>query len=345
MDSTILMFLVQDGVVNGAVYALLGVALVLVFTVTRVVFIPQGAFVAYGGLTMAALEAGRTPGTAWLLLVMGVVAAGMELSRRWGTSSPRVMARILAVDIGVPCGLLAVSLWLPGHGLGQWANILLTFALVIPIGPVLYRIAFQPLADASVLVLFIVAVGIDLTMTGLGLVFFGPEGYRTEVFSAAAFSVGPLNISAQSIWIVAMAAMLLGGLFVFFERTLLGKALRASAVNRRGARLVGIPTSLSGRTAFGLAAFIGCLSGLLIAPVTTIYFDTGFMVGLKGLIGAIIGGLISYPVTAVAALVVGLLEAFSSFEASAFKEVIIFTVIIPVLLWRSLTRPHVEDEE
>ena len=94
-----------------------------------------------------------------------------------------------------------------------------------------------------------------------------------------------------------------------------------------------------------MAAFIGALSGVLIAPITTIYYDTGFLIGLKGFVAAIIGGLASYPLAAAGALVVGLLEAFASFWASAYKEVIVFTLIIPVLLWRSLTSRHVEEEE
>src|SRR3546814_11382624 len=76
---------------------------------------------------------------------------------------------------------------------------------------------------------------------------------------------------------------------------------------------------------FTLAAAIGALSGMLIAPVTTVYYDTGFLIGLKGFVAAIFGGLISYPVAAGGALFVGILEAFSSFWASAYKEVIVFT--------------------
>ena len=102
---------------------------------------------------------------------------------------------------------------------------------------------------------------------------------------------------------------------------------------------------MAGRLAFGMAALIGALSGVLIAPLTTIYFDSGFLIGLKGFVAAIIGGLVSYPLTVAAALVVGLVEAFSSFWASSFKEVIVFTVILPILLWRSLRSTHYEDEE
>ncbi|MBR7539506.1 hypothetical protein KC221_25310, partial [Mycobacterium tuberculosis] len=66
MDATIFLFLMQDGIINGAVYALVALALVLVFAVTRVILIPQGEFVAFAALTAAALENGRLPGTVWL---------------------------------------------------------------------------------------------------------------------------------------------------------------------------------------------------------------------------------------------------------------------------------------
>jgi len=95
---------------------------------------------------------------------------------------------------------------------------------------------------------------------------------------------------------------------------------------------------------FTLAAAIGACSGILISPITTVYYDSGFLIGLKGFVGAIIGGLASYPMAAAGAILVGLLESYSSFWASAFKEVIVFTLIIPVLLWRSLTTRHVEEE-
>ena len=83
MDFSIASILMLDGVTNGAVYALLGLATVLVFTVTRVIFIPQGEFVAYGALTLAMLQTGKVPGTVWLLLIMAALAALMEAWRRW----------------------------------------------------------------------------------------------------------------------------------------------------------------------------------------------------------------------------------------------------------------------
>lgn len=345
MNATIALFLAQDGVINGAIYALLGVTLVLVFAVTRVIFVPQGEFVAWGALTIAALEAGTVPGTAWLLAALGLAAAGLEIAREHDTMTARRIGTMAIRDIAAPLALLAAVVWLAPMRLGLLANVVLTLAVLVPLGPLLYRIAFQPLADATVLVLFIASIGVHFALVGLGLVFFGAEGVRTTPFLDATFPVGPMRVKAQSLWVLAVAALVLAGLYCFFERTLTGKALRATAVNRLGARLVGIPVRSTGRTAFALAAAIGALSGVLIGPLTTIYYDSGFLIGLKGFVAAIFGGLVSYPLTALAAVLVGLLESYSAFFASAFKEVIVFSLIIPVLLWRSFATVHDDEED
>ena len=154
-----------------------------------------------------------------------------------------------------------------------------------------------------------------------------------------------LNISAQSLLVIAASVLAMLILWLFFDRSLYGKALRATAINRLGARLVGIRTELAGMISFTLAALLGALSGLLIAPITTIYYDTGFLFGLKGFVGAILGGMASYPLAVVGALVLGLLEAGASFAASQFKESLVFSIIIPPLIWLSLRSRHVEQEE
>ncbi len=345
MNATIAMFLAQDGIISGAIYALLGVTLVLVFAVTRVIFVPQGEFVAWGALTIAALEAGTIPGTAWLLAVLGATAAVLEIVRERSSLTISAIAAIALRDVAAPLAVLGFVVWTAPMKLGLAYQVLVALALLVPMGPLIYRLAFQPLADASVLVLFIASIGVHFTLVGLGLVFFGAEGVRNAPFIDASFPLGPLMVKAQSVWVVIVTALVLAGLYLFFERTMAGKALRATAVNRLGARLVGIPVRATGRYAFALAAAIGALSGILIGPLTTIYYDTGFLIGLKGFVAAIIAGLASYPATALAALFVGLLESYSAFFASAFKEVIVFSLLIPVLLWRSFAGGHHDDEE
>jgi branched-chain amino acid transport system permease protein len=345
MNSTVALFLAQDGIINGSVYALVGVTLVLLFAVTRVIFVPQGEFVAWGALTVAALEAGNVPGTAWLLMGLGISAAILDLLRDRQVLAVNRIRKILLLDIALPAVLLALVIWVAPLKLGLIVNILVTVALMVPMGPLVYRIAFQPLADATVLVLFITAIGVHFALTGLGLVFFGAEGVRTTPFVDAVLPVGPMMVKAQSLGVLFVTAVALVSLYLFFERTMLGKTLRATAVNRLGARLVGIPVRMTGQMAFALAAMIGAVSGILIGPLTTISYDTGFLIGLKGFVAAIIAGLSSYPLTALAALLVGLLESYSAFFASAFKEVIVFSIIIPVLLWRSIASGHQHDDE
>jgi branched-chain amino acid transport system permease protein len=338
------LLLLQDGLVNGAVYALLALALVVVFSVTRVILVAQGEFVAFGGLTLAALQAGRVPGTWWLLAALALPVAALELRAAFRARSGRAAARALAAWVGWPA---AAGLLLARGGVAAWPlplQIALALAVVVPLGPAVYRLAFEPLAGASVLVLLITSVAVHLALVALGLLAFGAEGSRTPAFSEARFEWGGVPVSAQALCVVGFSAALIALLHLFFQRTARGKALRAAAMNRTGARLVGIPVALTGRWAFGLAALVGAISGVLIGPLTTLYYDTGFLIGLKGFVAAILGGLASYPLAAAGALLVGLVEAGASFWASAYKEVVVFTLVVPVLLWRSARTTHVEED-
>lgn len=345
MDFSIASILALDGLTNGAIYALLALATVLVFAVTRVIFIPQGEFVAFAALTVGMFQLGKVPGTVWFLLLMAALAAVLDLveglrARR----TPAQLANKLVRTLALPVVASALSIWLAPRQPGLLVQALLTLALVTPMGGLVYRLAYRSLAGASVLVLLIVSVGVHFALTGIGLVVFGAEGFRNPSFWDERFNLGPLTLSGQTLIIFAASLALIVMLFLFFERSLYGKALRATAVNRLGARLMGISSETAGNLSFTMAAFIGALSGLLIGPTTTVFYDSGFLIGLKGFVAAVFAGLSSYPLAAVGAIGVGLLESFGSFWASAYKEVIVFTSILPVLLWRSLRDPHSEEE-
>lgn len=339
-----MLFLLQDGITNGAIYALLGLALVLVFAVTRVILIPQGEFVTYGALTYASLASGQLPGTAKLALAMGIGACAFDLFAAKALHG-RLIVRSVLANIVLPAIVLALTIYFAAQKPPVAVCIALSLVIVAMIGLYLYRIAFQPLAHTSVLVLLIASVGVHLALQGLGLLFFGAEGQRGPAVLSGAFTAGSLRFTGQSLTVYGITIAFIVGLWLFFGLTLYGKALRATAVNRLGARLAGIRTTLSGQIAFLLASVIGALSGIMIVPITTLYYDSGFLIGLKGFVAAIIGGLVSYPLTAAAALFVGIVEAFSSFYASNYKEVIVFMLLIPVLLLRSLAAPAVEEEK
>ena len=347
MDLQIFALLLQDGVTMGAIYVLLAIALVMVFNVTRIVFVAQGEFVSYAALTLAVFDTGHIPGTVWLLLGVGVVAFGMDLvsSSRSLTAASRGLIGSAFLYLAIPVIVALLSVYASGSAQPLVFKIAMSVAIVVSLAPGLYRIAFRPIADASPLTLLVAAIALHFVMVGLGLQMFGPEAMRTPAFAGENVKLGFMTINPQFFWVLGFSAFLIACLFFFFGRALYGKALRASAVSRRGAHLVGISTNLAGSLTLTLAAVIGAASGVLIGPMTSMKYDSGFLLSLKGFVGAIIGGLAVYPMAAAGALFVGVLETFASFWASAYKEVIVFTLIVPFLLWRSAVQPHVEDEE
>lgn len=345
MTAEIALLLAQDGLAMSAVYALLAVSLVLVFTVTRVLFMPQGDFLSYGALTVAALGAGRVPGTLWIVLALSLAVACLDGAAAARQRAWRRLRRVLLLYAVLPAVLAGLVLLLAPRHPPLPVRIALALLLVAPLGPLSYRLVFQPLARAGVLTLLFASVALHLALIGAGLVMFGPEVANLPPFFDAVWTVGTLTVSSQILFVVGACLAVLAALWLFFGRSLHGKALRAAAVNHLGAELVGISPENAGRVTFLIAALVGALSGILAGPVTPIYYDTGFVVGLRGIVAAIFGGMVSYPLAAVGAVLVGQIEAFSSFYDSSYKEAIVFTLILPVLLWRSLAVRLVPDDE
>jgi branched-chain amino acid transport system permease protein len=344
MTPDIAAILAIDGISTGAVYALVAIGTVLIFTVTRVIFIPFGDIAAFTALTLAALDAKQLPGTVGLVVVLACMACVMEVASLVYAGELRAVPKAVLGYLVLP--LVAVGVvWLAMHfNPPAPIRIVLALLLIVPIAPLLDRIVFRPIADASVLLLLTVSVALHFALVGLGLLFFGPEGVRTEPLTSLALDIADVHVPGQTVLILTAALAFSGLLFLFFDFTLLGKALRATALNRTGARLMGIRPARAGTIAYLLGSLMAGVSGILIAPVNTIFYDSGFLIGLKAFVGAIIGGLISYPGAALGAFGVGILESFASFESSTMKDVIVFSLLIPVLLWRSLASQHSEEE-
>ena len=178
MTSDVALILGIDGLANGAVYLLAGLGLVLIFSVTRVVFVPFGDVAAFAALSLAAFETGRQPATIGLVATLAVLALAVEVGALCGAASPAHPAR--AARLGRVAGAA-----MPG-GMGHRraggavaVQVAVAVPLVVPITPLVARIALQPIADASVLVLLIVSLALHFLLSGLGLLFFGPEGSRT----------------------------------------------------------------------------------------------------------------------------------------------------------------------
>lgn len=345
MNATIAALLLQDGLTNGLLYALIALSILLVFLVTRVFWIPAGDIVVFGALTMGVLNTGRLPGTVWLLAAVSGVALLSFTWHCWRAGEWRGWWRTAAFTVVYPVVIGALTAWLAPQGLPPVARAVLTLALVAPLAPLLYIAVFRPIAGATVLTKLIVAVALHMVLVGAGLLFYGAEGLRSAPLISGRFDVGFTRISWQLVLVLAASVVMMLALWYFFERTLWGKALRATAMNRLGARLVAVRTDAAGVLAFGIAGFIGALAGVLTASITTMYYDSGFLIALKGFIGVVCAAMLSFPAAVAGSLLVGVLDSFAAFYASSMRDVIVFAALIPILVWRSLTTHHTDSEE
>lgn len=344
MNFTIATLLLQDGITSGAIYAILALALVLVFSVTRILFLPQGELVSLAALSLAALSGGGMPGTVWLMVVGAIGVAVIDIVRFVLHRDDVGHLKNAGVFLLIALVGLGVSQINPA-GLSFWTCVALTFVICTPIAPIMYRLAFEPIANASVLTLLIAAVAVHFAVGGLALYMFGPEGVRTPAIVQSSLTVFDIRLLGQGLFVLGVTVVLSAALLVLFRYTLYGKMLLATAFNRVGAKLVGIKLEKAGVIAFALTGIIGTISGILASSLTTIYYDTGFTIGLKGFVAAIVGGLSSYPLAFAGALIIGILEGFSSFWYSQFKDVIVFSLVLPILLWKSMTSIHLAEDD
>jgi branched-chain amino acid transport system permease protein len=208
---------------------------------------------------------------------------------------------------------------------------------VVLAGVAIERLTVNPVRSASPVTLIIITVGVSMVIRGIALLAWGTEPYPLAAFTPGA----PLDIlgaivSRQRLWIMGTAAALLGVLYYLLEHTLLGKALRACAINRQAASLMGIGPGQMSLAAFVLSAGLGAVGGIVIAPLTLATYDMGLMLGLKGFVAAVIGGLLSAPGAVAGGLALGVLESFAAgMLSSGLKDAIAFVVLLAVILARS----------
>ncbi len=213
-------------------------------------------------------------------------------------------------------------------------------AITTLIGALVERLAIFPARHSHVLTLIIITVGVYIFMQGAALLVWGADPYVLPAFATLAledhiFRFGDIMIKAQSFWIWSTTAVVLVALAFFFERTLLGKALRACAINRRAAELMGINPSRMSLLAFAMAAALGAIGGIVLAPATRPMYDMGLRLGLKGFIAAIMGGLVSSPGAVVGGVLLGVLENVAAGVTKAgFKDIFAFIILILILLFR-----------
>ncbi|MDI6829256.1 MAG: branched-chain amino acid ABC transporter permease, partial [Armatimonadota bacterium] len=214
--------------------------------------------------------------------------------------------------------------------------VFLAVVIVALIGAILGKSAVQRLQKASPLSLIIVTVGASIFFKGCASLLWGKDALPLPAFSAGdSVDIGGASIVPQSFWVMGITAVMVLAVYLFYERTLIGKAMKATAVNRIGARLVGINVSSMVVWAFLMSAALGAVGGIIIAPITLASYDMGTMLGLKGFCAAIFGGLGSSGGAIVGGLVLGILESLGAgLISSGYKDAIAFVILLLILFFK-----------
>jgi branched-chain amino acid transport system permease protein len=208
------------------------------------------------------------------------------------------------------------------------------------IGFVIERLAIYPARHATSLTLIIITVGIYIALQGSAQLAWGTSSYILPAFTTLEQSdetlrLGTIIVKGQSFWIWGTTAVAMGLLFYFFEKTIWGAGLRAAAANRLAARLMGISPNKMSALSFVLAAAVGAVAGVVLAPATRPIYDMGLVLGLKGFVAAIMGGLVYAPAAVVGGLLLGVIENVGAGVTQAgLKDVYAFIILILILLLR-----------
>jgi branched-chain amino acid transport system permease protein len=220
------------------------------------------------------------------------------------------------------------------RGLGVVPSFALALVGVAGVGALLERTAVRPLRHAPALAVLILTIGASIALRGVALVVWGTDPLAVPAFSPGPpLAVGGAVIVRQGLWVLAVAAAVFAALWWFFEHTYAGAAVRACAVNPRAARLMGIRVDRVSLLAWTLSGALGAAAGAVIAPITYATYDMGLMLGLKGFVAAVLGGLASPPAAIAGGFALGLLESLAAgFVSSAYKDAVAFLVLIAICL-------------
>ena len=220
-------------------------------------------------------------------------------------------------------------------GLPMPLAILLAIAVPAIVGMLLEKLAIEPARDADVVTLIIITIGASLVIRGLMQIWLGKGAHSYPAFSGnEPLHIGGATLLPQSLWVLGVTALVVLALWYFFSRTLSGKAILATSCNPLAARLVGINTQWVLLVSFALSAGLGAIGGVLLTPITLTSYDVGIMLGLKGFVAVVVGGLGSGLGAVVGGLLVGIIEAMAAgYISSAYKDAVPFILILFILFF------------
>jgi len=214
--------------------------------------------------------------------------------------------------------------------------ILAAVVLVTLVGILIEKLAIEPARDADITAIIIITIGVAMIVRGAVEVTLGKGSHALPHFSGETpIALGGATLLPQSLWVMAVTAVVVAVLALFFGRTRMGKGILATAHNRLAAQLVGVDVKKVLMASFGLAAALGAVGGVLIAPIATTSYDAGLMLGLKGFVAATFGGLGSGVGAIAGGVLLGLIETMTAgYLSSSYKDAVPFVLVLVILVVR-----------
>jgi len=300
----------------------------------RILLISSAIFIVL--VVMLTLSLKGSTGFQWILsgLTVGSIYALIAMGFSVIYSSTRVI-NFAQGEFSMLGGMLMYSISVKG-GVPPWLGFILSVLIVTLIGAGLERAAIHPLKEQSVIAVIIVTIGLAIFLRALAKWIWGTDPVKIAAFSGEkARVIWGASIVPQSFWVFGFTVVAVVLVFMFFNRTLVGKGIRAAAMNKDAASLVGVSSSTSSLLAWTIAAALGASAGIVIAPINFAAYNVGIMLGLKGFTAAVLGGLGSFPGAVAGGLVLGVLEMITAgVVPSGYKDAVAFVILILVLLIR-----------
>lgn len=229
----------------------------------------------------------------------------------------------------VACSLVA-------HRLPLALAVALAVLVTAGVGALIERLVLAPAARSSEVVRIIITIGVSIALRGLALTIWSSQSYSLPAFSRGApVVVLGAALAPQNFWVLGVAAAVMVALYLLFERTTFGSALRAVTMARDASRLMGISVARMSLVAYTLSAALGAVAGIVVVPIALATYDMGVMLGLKGFVAAVLGGLVSAPGAVVGGLLLGVIESFTAgLLSSGYRDAIAFALLLGILTIR-----------
>ena len=233
--------------------------------------------------------------------------------------------------LGAFCGLAGSTLL----GFPFWVSVLGTLAAMAVIGVLTERLVIRPILGQPAFSIVMLTIGIGYVARGAITMIPGigtethtlPVPYKDEVLK-----LGELVLSAEQLVVIGVTAVLCALLYALFRFSKLGIAMQATSQNQLAAYYMGIPVKRLNGLVWGLAAVVAAIAGLLLAPITFVYANMGF-IGLKAFPAAVVGGFGSLPGAIVGGLIIGVVESLSGFYLpEGFKDTAAYIVVLVMLM-------------